>query len=84
MPWDHVQSIKKVLKHVAFRTRLHGLVAADRKQCGFHMAHLDQEAPSDRGSEVGSTASLAKEPGVLDRLGCQTLLDIGGGDWNGS
>lgn len=105
MRWDHKQSIKELLKHIAYRTRLQGLVAADRKRRGFQVAHLEGEEPSDRfrsiyesgawvmsssqhsssgtGSEAASTASLVTElPEMLDTLGCQTMVDVGCGDWN--
>lgn len=105
MSWDHKQSIKEVVKHLAFKARLQGLVAADRRRRGFQVDHLDVDEPSDRfrsiyrsgawimssdqqsssgtGSEATSTETLIRElPSMLDKLGCQTLVDIGCGDWN--
>jgi Methyltransferase domain len=43
----------------------------------------DQLSPSGQGSEASATRTMVEAlPALLARLGCETLLDVGCGDWN--
>ena len=63
MRWDHVQSIKEVLKHIALKTHLHALVVADRKRRGLEVAYLNGKDTSDRfSSSIYSSGAWINSP----------------------
>ena len=62
MRWDHVQSIKEVLKHIALKTHLHALVVADRKRRGLEVAYLNGKDTSDRFSSIYSSGAWINSP----------------------
>jgi SAM-dependent methyltransferase len=62
MPWDHLQSIKEVLKHIAFKTHLQGFITADRRRRGISIDYLNREMTSERFSNIYASGTWISSP----------------------